>query len=642
MSNWKKGKLLNNGQYTIESILLRDGAGLAYRGKDNQTGKLVTIRVTDAPWREKSNGREIEAKLVEQALKICQCQHPYLIKIHPEIGREEDKIYIITDYLQGQDLAQQISVKGKLEEYSALKIVSKIGSAVNVLHKNRAIHQDLKPQHIILEQNSQQPILIDYGLALQLFAFDTRKRNNAMQDYFSPPEKYNKSTRKGTYSDVYSLAATLYVLVTAELPTPAKVRQYQALIPPKQLNPELSDVTNHAILRGMALNPAQRPHFLKDWFELLKQDNTKTQHAVKHPTAKPAHQNIPDDDDDDEDTTAPLTPIINLQEEETVVQKRPISNNENFEETIVQRKPLQRQSLSNQQPIQTYPDIENIDIETLTISPKKELFGLINGVEKNMISRRIKLFVEELGENTDLEMIFIPAGTFVMGSNNNEIGRDKDESPTHRVKLNSFYMSKYPITQLQWRIVMSYPQVKRPVKNNPSLFKGDDLPVEKVSWLDAQEFCQRLSKFTGRKYRLPTETEWEYACRGGTQTPFFFGDMITTDFANYDGREGYGCKPTGKYEKKTTPVGKFEPNPFGLYDVHGNVWEWCEDHYANNYTNKPKDGSAFYSRMGNQPRVVRGGSWSLSPKYCRSAKRSCYAPDSNYNFLGFRVVCVID
>ncbi len=116
MSNWKKGKLLNNGQYTIESILLRDGAGLAYRGKDNQTGKLVTIRVTDAPWREKSNGREIEAKLVEQALKICQCQHPYLIKIHPEIGREEDKIYIITDYLQGQDLAQQISVKGKLEE----------------------------------------------------------------------------------------------------------------------------------------------------------------------------------------------------------------------------------------------------------------------------------------------------------------------------------------------------------------------------------------------------------------------------------------------------------------------------------------------------------------------------------------------
>ena len=314
------------------------------------------------------------------------------------------------------------------------------------------------------------------------------------------------------------------------------------------------------------------------------------------------------------------------------------------EKTITQKNPIirARTPIATQPESIIYPNIDTFDFETLIIKQKKGILSLINNVEKQIITKKSKFFVEYLGEGINLDMNFIPAGTFMMGSSNNELKRAKDENPQHRVKLSSFYMSKYPITQSQWRTVASFDQVKRPIKVNPSFFKGDNLPVERVSWLDAQEFCQRLTKYTKRKYRLPTESEWEYACRGGTTTPFFFGDIITNDFANYDGRASYKIKATGKYEKKTSPVGSFCPNPFGLYDLHGNIWEWCEDHYSPTYTHKPKDGSAFYSTMMNQPRVVRGGSWSLPPSYCRSAKRTSYSADSNYNFLGFRVLCVLE
>ena len=236
-------------------------------------------------------------------------------------------------------------------------------------------------------------------------------------------------------------------------------------------------------------------------------------------------------------------------------------------------------------------------------------------------------------------MVFIPAGTFMMGGNKEQ----KDENPLHTANLKSFYISKYPVTQQQWRIVSNFPKITRYLKHKPSFFKGDKLPVEKVSWLDTQEFCKRLSKYTGRNYRLPTETEWEYACRGKTQTDFFCGDELTPELANYNQEAtNDGKKSNQKKPKKTTPVGSFYPNPFGLYDCHGNVWEWCEDHYVDNYKQKPTDGSAYYSSLSRAERVIRGGSWSVSSANCRSGKRNGYIADSNYNFLGFRIVCVLD
>jgi formylglycine-generating enzyme required for sulfatase activity len=224
---------------------------------------------------------------------------------------------------------------------------------------------------------------------------------------------------------------------------------------------------------------------------------------------------------------------------------------------------------------------------------------------------------EKLTSNISLEMVYIPGGTFAMGSPKGE-GRTS-EKPQHEVTVPSFYMGKYPITQAQYQQVMS---------KNPSKFKGDDRPVEMVSWDDAVEFCQRLSKQTGKEYRLPSEAEWEYACRAGTTTAFHFGETITDKLANYNNNVG-----------KTTAVGKYPPNAFGLYDMHGNVWEWCQDNWHDNYKNAPTDGSAWLSRISNT-KVLRGGSWSSSPSYCRSASRNDYNPDNRDYSLGLRVVCV--
>jgi formylglycine-generating enzyme required for sulfatase activity len=199
-------------------------------------------------------------------------------------------------------------------------------------------------------------------------------------------------------------------------------------------------------------------------------------------------------------------------------------------------------------------------------------------------------------------------------------------------------MGKYPVTQQQWRVVAALPKDKIDLKSDPSYFKGDNLPVECVSWNDAQEFCARLSQMANKTYRLPTEAEWEYACRGGTTTPFYCGETISTDLANYNGNYTYGQGQKGQYREKTTEVGIFPANPFGLYDMCGNVWEWCEDGWHGNYINAPTDGSAWTS-LSSQHKLLRGGSWNSIPEDCRSAFRF-YDNLDNYDYsLGFRVVC---
>ncbi|MEL6384848.1 MAG: formylglycine-generating enzyme family protein, partial [Cyanobacteria bacterium J06626_18] len=256
---------------------------------------------------------------------------------------------------------------------------------------------------------------------------------------------------------------------------------------------------------------------------------------------------------------------------------------------------------------------------------------------------------EVLAEGLWLRLMLIPAGRFQMGSPEDELDRSNEEGPLHEVSIPSFTMGKYPVTQAQWRFVAGLPQVQKDLKPDPSRFKGNMRPVEQVSWDDAREFCARLSTYTEREYRLPTEAEWEYACRAGTTTPFHFGATITTELANYRGTDddrigwkgNYGPGPKGEYRKETTPVNHFKvANAFGLCDMHGNVWEWCLDHWHKSYEGAPEDGSAWLTDNENASRVLRGGSWNYDPRNCRSAYRYSDTRDSRLDNIGFRVVSV--
>lgn len=251
-----------------------------------------------------------------------------------------------------------------------------------------------------------------------------------------------------------------------------------------------------------------------------------------------------------------------------------------------------------------------------------------------------RYFTEEIS-SVKLDMVEIPGGKFTMGSPPNEAERTDNEGPQQEVTIQPFSMSKYEITQAQWRAVAKLPKVGvEDLKPDPSEFKGDDRPVEKVSWDEAQEFCRRLSRVTGRKYRLPSEAEWEYAARAGTTTPFAFGPTITPEIVNYEGNYPYGSAPKGKYREETIPVGSLNaPNAFGLFGMHGNVWEWCEDDWHDSYVNAPNDGRAWVDNPRGSKRVYRGGGWSYRALGCRSADRSSPgAPGVRSDGLGFRLV----
>jgi formylglycine-generating enzyme required for sulfatase activity len=262
------------------------------------------------------------------------------------------------------------------------------------------------------------------------------------------------------------------------------------------------------------------------------------------------------------------------------------------------------------------PALRVFQFETLTLDKQG----------KKVETRRLAAyqFIEELEGGVKLKMVEIPAGAFKMGSPEGE--GDLDERPQHEVSVPSFYIGKFAVTQAQWRVVAAWPRVTRDLKPDPSRFNRDDRPVERVSWEDAQEFCARLSQKTKRAYRLPSEAEWEYACRAGTTSSFAFGHTITKEIVNYDGKE-------------TVAVGSLGvANAFGLYDMHGNVWEWCEDVWHETYRNAPRDGSSWLSGGDSGLRVLRGGSWFNHSINCRSANRNGLRPDAINLDIGFRVV----
>ncbi len=283
-----------------------------------------------------------------------------------------------------------------------------------------------------------------------------------------------------------------------------------------------------------------------------------------------------------------------------------------------------------QPPATTGITLSTFEFETVTLDSSGSV------IERRKLQAR--QFVEELASGVTLEMVEIPGGTFLMGSPESEAGSYDDERPQHTVTVSPFYMGKYQVTQRQWRAVASLPKVSRDLESDPSHFKGDDLPVERVSWEEAVEFCERLSKATEKKYRLPTEAEWEYACRAGTTTPFAFGETITAEIVNYDGNYPYASALKGEYRQQTVAVGSLGlANGFGLYDMHGNVWEWCGDWYSGNYYRESTRDDPTGSSTGSY-RVMRGGSWRDDAQDCRSAGRFWYSPTLRTILLGFRLM----
>ncbi|MEQ9372061.1 MAG: bifunctional serine/threonine-protein kinase/formylglycine-generating enzyme family protein [Coleofasciculus chthonoplastes F3-SA18-01] len=412
MSQWKSGQPIKQGKYIIEQLLGCGGFGVTYRAKESSSGKLVAIKTLNIYQQFKPDFSQIQEKFLNEALCLARCHHPHIVEVYPQLFQEDGVWCMVMDYVEGQDLASYRQSRGQLLEAEALEIIKQVGEALIYVHQQGFLHRDIKPKNILLQRDSLSVVLIDFGLAREFIPGEEQSLTNWGTECFAPIEQYERRGNFGAYTDVYALAATLYFVLTGELPYSATIRQRGniPLVPPKHHNHKISDRVNNAILKV--------------------------------------------------------------------------------------------------------------------------------------------------------------------------------------------------------------------------------------------EFCARLSQKTGRMYRLPSEAEWEYACRAGTTTPFYCGETITPELANFNGSFTYAAAPKSIYHRQSTDVGSFPPNAFGLYDMHGNVWEWCADLWHSNYKGAPLDGRPWNGAENNQFsfmsrfRVLRGGSWVSRPKQCRCASRLNGNLDdwSLFNF-GLRVVC---
>ncbi|GCL39379.1 serine/threonine protein kinase [Sphaerospermopsis reniformis] len=586
---------------------------------------------------------------------------------------ENGEFYLVQEFVKGEDLSKEVYPQNKLPENQVKKLLIEILEVLNFVHQQNIIHRDLKPQNIMRRSGDGKIMLIDFGAVKETMTVNSQGQTILTVAIGTPgymPSEQTAGSPK-LASDIYAVGMLgIYALTGIQphqLPKDptteeviwrnwANVSEDFAKILTKMVRYHFSERYLNAGQALKALTPAPPPapapapapppslpppktdrrHFLQlasvavGSFGLAVIGNKLFSGSGEKTTSV--------------STTSSPSPSP---EPSPQVTQTPVS-------TTSSPSPSPEPSPQvTQSPISTTSNNSNLKTFNFEVVKTNSQGSMIN---KSNASARY--YEEDLGNGVILEMVEIPGGTFLMGSPESEEGRDSDESPQHQVTVPSFFMGKYPVTQEQYQAIMG---------NNPSYFKGNrstsltnrgstsltnrgstsltnrgstsltnKRPVENVNWNDAVKFCQRLSQKTGKNYTLPSEAQWEYACRAGTTTPFYFGESITPDLVNYDGNYPYGSAPKGIYRQQTTDVGTFPPNAFGLYDMHGNVWEWCLDDWVDNYNNAPIDSSAVTSQT--LRKVMRGGAWVSNPSLCRSAFRKDLNLDNRNDFPGFRLV----
>ncbi|MBW4574403.1 MAG: SUMF1/EgtB/PvdO family nonheme iron enzyme [Aphanothece sp. CMT-3BRIN-NPC111] len=491
-------------------------------------------------------------------------------------------LYLVQEFIKGDNLLAELQQK-LFNEQQIREVLTDLLPVLSFVHSRNVIHRDIKPENIIRRQQDGKLVLIDFGGAKQIAQTTLSRQGTVIYTSGYAPTEQMRG-RAVPASDLYALGATCTRLLTQCLPS---FNEYG------DVYDDVYDPINDEWLwrerlqqRGITLSN-QLGEVLDKLLNHLPRDRYQSAEEVLK-DLNPAPQ-----------TQQPLpTPIISLPQPA-------LSSNT--------------------------PALKSFDFDVVTVDAR--------GKTINRQRRQAEYLPEDLGNDVILEMVSIPGGEFWMGSPNSEKGRFHRENFLHKVKVSPFFMGKIAVTQAQWKAVAVLPQVNQFLNPDPSKFKGANRPVETVSWHEAKEFCARLSKKAGREYRLPSEAEWEYACRAGTSTPFHFGDTITPELANYNGNYTYGSGSTGKYRQETTVVGSFQvANAFGLYDMHGNVWGWCADPWHQNYNAAPSDGSVWTFGGDHSFRALRGGSWDNNPGLCRSAARYMLEPDLRNSYVGFRVV----
>jgi len=602
---------------------------------------------------------DLEAIKQEASLWSQIGGHPNVLPMI-EANIYDGQVVIVSEYAPDGSLEFWLKMNGgktsTIEQ--TVNITLGILSGLEHLHSKKVLHRDLKPANILLQ--GETPRLADFGLSRILKTTQQSTNASGTPTYMSPEAFDGK---KVIQTDIWAAGVIFYQLLTGNLPFPAK--DYTGLIgaimlkDPEPLPENLKQFTP-IITKVLQKNPDERylsaslmKTDLQNALKNLSQPIAETKIEVVKPILETKTELIKPFETakskvEHEQETLPKTevirPIANYQTRPDIeIPKTPIKPKDNGIKFVVIVASVvvliiisyigitkltsndagnNSTPTSTNKPATTVDNDKSFEFETAKVD--------VSGKIVERTKKTANQYIEDLGQGLMLEMVEVPSGTFTMGSPSSEANRDSDEDPQHQVNIESFYLGKYEVTQAQYQAIMG---------NNPSSFKGDNLPVEQVSWNEAIEFCKKLSEKTRKTYRLPSEAEWEYAARAGTTTPFAFGETINPRIVNYDGNYPYGQAAKGEYRQKTIVVGSLGvANAFGLYDMHGNVWEWCQDIYQPNYKGAPTNGKAWEQTTNDNYRVLRGGSWNGSGKDCSSTLRNFSVSDFLVFDLGFRIV----
>jgi len=563
---------------------------------------------------------------LDSAVKAAELFHQEAIRLddlgkHPQIPtlfahlEHDSRQYLIQEFIDGQDLLKELQEQGAFSEAKIRMLLTDLLPILQFIHERNVIHRDIKPENIIRRRfpsNSGSVVagshvLVDFGAAKYVSSTAMMQTGTRIGSavYVSPEQVRGKAIFA---SDIYSLGVTCIHLLTNVSPFDLMDMDgnwiWRDFLGDNSVNPVLGEILDRMILSASSQRYQTAQAVLND----LKNVNS------------PSHQ--------------AYVPRFARQNSQRAIAKTKIT-------PVTVPKPIIPAIA---------PQLSQFSFETATVmvNPTKNQVGnLVKhlGMAK-LYSAQLQIITKQKigysyfetlgniqGKPIGLEMVFIPAGKFQIGSPASEAEHTAEESPRHVINIPSFFMSRFQITQRQWKVLMD---------NNPAIFIGNvDRPVESVSWDDVQSFCQKLVEHTGKPYRLPSESEWEYACRAGTITPFCFGETITANLATYNGAIPYQYAPQGITNSTTTEVGSYPANAFGLHDMHGNVWEWCEDTWHDDYDLLPKDGKAWTQGGDRSCRVVRGGSWRDPAYYCRSAKRYRNVANQGDRTTGFRLAVTL-
>jgi formylglycine-generating enzyme required for sulfatase activity/serine/threonine protein kinase len=665
---WHPEQLLKGGRFKILHLLGRGTTTITYLAQDRQRQQRVVIQTLNSDRQSAADFLNRQERFLGEGFTLKSLVHPHLVTVLEPVQFGE-LWGLVMDYVEGQSLADVSLTHGPLAEAIALTYIEQIAQALTVVHRGDFYHRDLNPRNIILRPpDSPRATLINFGLG-------HHPQAAADPSVYKPIEHFQLQGQLGAYTDIYALGATLYTLLAGHPPGGtgpqswayhALARQsYQALGVAEIVAGALWEPLHRlgireAVIAGLQaaleLQGDRRPQSVAEFLELLglgAQQCPPTSGCLSRgyasgiPTASGLLEREHTGDLGHYQEAASPSGFLGA-----TACPHPLGSKVQHYAFSFKVITLEWQVVSDWQEVAAWQTVLEKRPQLLGMGPKavakQEKVTVRKPIERSELqvvktTKKAKCLIEDLDHGLTLKMIAIPQGGFVMGRSPEEQevllrqAKRNDyhnwaarELPQHLVRVPAFYLGKYPVTQGQYEAIMGC---------NPSRFKGDRLPVEQVSWQDAQDFCRRLSQRTGRHYRLPSEAEWEYACRAGSQTPFHFGPALTTQVANFDGRDAFDRAPQGEFLKRTTLVGAYRGgNDFGLYDLHGNLWEWCEDSWHEHYRGAPSDGQAWVS-SGNDYRVLRGGSWISNAHCCRSAYRNFYAAQYQSNFVGFRVAC---